>query len=407
MRGGRRATATVHETPPDRAVLLAGYRSQQREATRSTTLLGAVVALVALPAWALFDVVMVPDQAGRFLVVRLVSELVMAACCGALWWPRLGARWPEQLSLVAIAVPELAIAWMVPRSGSQLEAYLLGMSLAIYATAFLLVWRWPMTVALITGITLAIIAFSDGVRPGLTTQQITTISFYLATASALAIAAQVYRDRKGWQQHLTQAELEVERRRNQVLVEELDQLTREDPLTSVGNRRAWDEQLTREFLRASRSGRPLSVLVCDLDHFKAVNDERGHNVGDTVLRIAAAAMVDRAKSADFVARLGGDEFAVLCPDTSLAVAAQLADEIAEQIRTADFPTGVAMTCSIGVADLDRGDTTTESLYHRADCALYDAKATRDTIHCAEPGKRERFREHSSRHAGPNISGRSV
>jgi diguanylate cyclase (GGDEF)-like protein len=200
----------------------------------------------------------------------------------------------------------------------------------------------------------------------------------------LAIVAQVYRGRKGWQQHVTQAELEAERLRNEVLVSELDQLTREDPLTSVGNRRAWEERLTGEFLRARRSGRPLSVIVCDFDHFKEVNDLHGHSVGDAVLRSGAAVLAERVRPADFVARLGGDEFAILCPETPLDGAVRLASDVGERIRSAIWPAGIDMTCSIGVAELDHGDRTTEDLYHRADCALYEAKRARDTLRCAEP-----------------------
>ena len=133
---------------------------------------------------------------------------------------------------------------------------------------------------------------------------VATITFYLVTASTLAIVAQVYRERKGWQQHVTRTQLEGERRRNEVLVAELDQLTREDPLTSVGNRRAWEERLTGEFLRARRSGRPLSIIVCDFDHFKAINDLHGHNIGDAVLRIGAGVLAARVRPSDFVARLG-------------------------------------------------------------------------------------------------------
>ena len=143
--------------------------------------------------------------------------------------------------------------------------------------------------------------------------------------------------------------------------------------------------MTGEFLRARRSGRPLSVVVCDFDDFKAVNDNHGHNVGDAVLRIAAANLLERVRTSDFVARLGGDEFAILCPDTSLAAAAQIAVEVGERTRATVFPAGMSLTCSIGVAELERADITTGHLYHRADCALYDAKITRDTFRCAEPG----------------------
>lgn len=360
------------------------FRAQRRRETRDSTLVAGVVGLVALPIWAAFDLLMVPGQAREFLIVRAVCLVAMALTWLALWWRRTGERWPEQLSVLLVGVLEVSIAWMIPRVGDALEAYLLGLSLAVYATAFLMAWRWPMTVAL-SGCTVgAIVIFSVGASPGLEPGQVTTTGFYLVTAFALAIAAQVYRERKEWQQHLTASALEEERRRNATLVEELEQLSREDPLTSAGNRRAWDERSAGELLRARRSGRPLSVLICDLDHFKAVNDLHGHTAGDTVLRMTTAALADRLREGDLLARLGGDEFAILCRDTSLAAAAELAGELRDGIRSTEFPSGIAMTCSIGAAELERADPSIEALFARADEALYEAKTVRDTVRCAEP-----------------------
>jgi len=365
------------------------FRAQLRDEARATTYLACLIAAVAWPAWAVYDRVVLPEQADEFLAVRIAAEVAIIAACLLVRWRPLADRWPEQLSVLAISIPEIAIAWMIPRAGTELEGYLLGLSLAIYATAFLLVWRWPMTAVLVVVTGLAIAIFSVGVEPGLRAADVATITFYLATATALTIVAQVYRERKSWLQHVTRTELEAERRRNEVLVTELDQLTREDPLTSVGNRRAWEERLTGEFLRSRRSGLPLSVIVCDFDHFKTVNDEHGHNVGDAVLRIGAGLLSARVRPSDFVARLGGDEFAILCPDTTLKGAAELATDVGDRTRTALWPGGVAMTCSMGVAELDLDDRTTEDLYHRADCALYEAKVARDTIRCAEPGAESR------------------
>jgi diguanylate cyclase (GGDEF)-like protein len=372
----------------ERRAMAEEYRAQLRCEARDTTLVAGLVAAIAWPAWALYDRIVLPDP-DAFLTVRVLGMVGVVLACVALWHPRIGARWPEQLSLLTVAIVEIAIAWMIPRAGSELEGYVLGISLAIYATAYLLMWRWQMTVLLLVVTGVAIGVFSIGAEPGLDAADVATISFYLVTASALAIVAQVYRERKGWQQHVTRTELECERRRNEVLVAELDQLTREDPLTSVGNRRAWEERLTGEFLRARRSGRPLSIIVCDFDHFKAINDHHGHNVGDAVLRVGAGVLASRVRPADFVARLGGDEFAILCPDTDLGGAAQLASEVGQRTRDAGFPAGIAMTCSMGVAELEDADATTEDLYHRADCALYEAKTSRNTLRCAEPGAVQR------------------
>ncbi|HEU5152806.1 MAG TPA: GGDEF domain-containing protein [Iamia sp.] len=375
--------------PDDReatGALVAAHRAQQREETRATTLVAGGVALVALPLWTVFDRILVPAQADAFLVTRLVVEAWILLVWLALWARPRGTARAEALSLLMVAGLAAGIAWMVPRSGERIEAYLLGLTLPLFATAFLLVWRWPMTVALSAATAAAIALSSLGAEPRPGAPEVTTIAFYLATASALAVTAQVYRERRSWQQHVTQTALEAERERNAVLVEELEQLSREDPLTSIGNRRAWDERLTGEVLRARRSDRPLSVLVVDLDHFKAVNDRAGHAVGDAVLRTASAVLAARSRATDFLARLGGDELAVLCPDTSLAAAAALATDIRDGIRATAFPAGITMTCSIGVAELERADANAEVLCHRADAALYDAKTVRDTVRCAEPGR---------------------
>jgi diguanylate cyclase len=373
----------------DRRAMAEEFRAQLRNDARDTTFLACLIAAVAWPAWAIYDRVVLPERADEFLAVRIGAQIAIVAACLLVRWRPLADRWPEQLSVLAISVPEIAIAWMIPRAGNEMEGYVLGLSLAIYATAFLLVWRWPMTAVLVVVTGLAIAIFSVGVEPGLRAADVATITFYLVTATALTIVAQVYRERKSWLQHVTRTELEAERRRNEVLVSELDQLTREDPLTSVGNRRAWEERLTGEFLRARRSDVPLSVIVCDFDHFKAVNDAHGHNVGDAVLRIGAGLLSARVRPSDFVARLGGDEFAILCPDTSLKGAAELAADVGERTRSAHWPDGIAMTCSMGVAELDIDDRTTEDLCHRADCALYEAKVARDTMRCAEPGASSR------------------
>ena len=363
------------------------FRAQLCREARSTTLIAGLVAAIAWPAWSIFDRIVLPDTS--FLTVRLVGQVAILLACAALWYRPLGERWPEQLSLLTVAVPEVAIAWMIPRAGSELEGYVLGLSLAFYATAYLLMWRWQMTLLLVAITGAALAGFSAGAEPGLDAADVATITFYLVTAATLAIAAQVYRERKGWQQHVTRTQLEGERRRNEVLVAELDQLTREDPLTSVGNRRAWEERLTGEFLRARRSGRSLSIIVCDFDHFKAINDLHGHNIGDAVLRIGAGVLAARVRPSDFVARLGGDEFAILCPDTAMSGAIDLGAALGECTRSTAFPAGIAMTCSMGVAELDDDDSTTEDLYHRADCALYEAKTARDTLRAAQPGATQR------------------
>jgi diguanylate cyclase (GGDEF)-like protein len=362
------------------------HEVEQRSETRRTTLVAGGIAMAALPAWAAFDRLVMPAQAPSFLVARLLSMGAVALVCLALWWRPVGERFPEVLSLLAVLTVELTIAWMIPRATGQLEAYLLGMSLAIYATAFLVVWRWWMGAVLAVTTAVALTAFSATAPVGLDRRQTTIAAFYLGTAMALSLVSQVYRERQRWQHHLTQAALEHERCRNEILVDELEQLSREDPLTSVGNRRAWDERLTAEYLVARRSGRPLSVLIVDIDRFKSINDLGGHILGDSALRAIAVVLSEAAGSQHFVARPGGDEFAVLCPDTSLAAAAELAAGIHAALPGDPLLHRLSITCSIGAAELEREDRSTASLYRRADAAMYEAKAVRGATRCAEPGQ---------------------
>lgn len=362
--------------------LRAGYIAQQREAAWATTLIAGLVALVAFPVWGFFDAVVLPGRAEAFLGVRFGFEAAIAVAWLALRWRRIGGRWPEQTAFVVVALPELAISWMIPRSGDRLEPYLLGLSLAIYASAFLIVWRWQLTALLVAFTSVTTAAFCVTAPQPLAAYQVATIVFYLATAGTLAIAAQVYRQRTGWQRFVAEAALEDERERNARLVDELDRLSREDPLTAVGNRRAWEERILSELLRVKRHGGTLSVILCDLDSFKSVNDTLGHAAGDRVLRAAAALLTGRARVTDLVVRLGGDEFCVLCPDTGLPAAQALALEIAHLARTTAWPDGVQLTFSVGVAEARPGDVNPDEILHRADLALYDAKSTRDTVRIA-------------------------
>ncbi len=297
----------------------------------------------------------------------------------ALWWRPLGERWPEHLAFLILALPELAIAWMIPRSQPHLEAYLLGFSLAIYGTAFLVVWRWQLSALLFGFAAAATAVFTAMSRPGLQAEEVATIAAYLSTAGAIAVAGQLHRYRAGWREFVTQSALELERERNVSLLAELRRLSHEDDLTGVANVRAWQAWLDDAILRARRSGSPLSVIYCDFDRFKVVNDHFGHAVGDNVLRTGAAILSGRARASDFVARLGGDEFVVACPDTSLAGAAELAEELASLARRSAWPPGVVMTFSFGVAELQPDETGAETLMARADEALYAAKAKRDSV----------------------------
>lgn len=171
------------------------------------------------------------------------------------------------------------------------------------------------------------------------------------------------------------------------LAEHMKGLAETDALTGLSNRRSFDESLQREYEAAKQSGRPLSLLLIDVDRFKAFNDRYGHLDGDVCLKSVASAISAAARrSGDISARFGGEEFAVLLPDTD----GQTATAIAEKIRKAISDVGMPHEGSeFGIVTASLGATvfTSESriknpaeLVARADLALYQAKdAGRDRV----------------------------
>lgn len=159
------------------------------------------------------------------------------------------------------------------------------------------------------------------------------------------------------------------------VIEEKSASLRQDTLTGIANRLAYEEQLQQEFLRWKRFGNPLTLLIWDIDRFKQINDSHGHAAGDDALRNLAQQLAVRLRNTDFVARYGGEEFAMLLPGADVPAALRLADEIRSQIAEAGFIQGenrFPMTISCGLAGFEAGDTPQE-VFKRADQALYQAK----------------------------------
>lgn len=150
-----------------------------------------------------------------------------------------------------------------------------------------------------------------------------------------------------------------------------------DGLTKLYNRHYLDTHLKNLLKQAVESGRPLSLLIMDMDHFKAVNDTYGHDVGDEVLRQLSGMIVQTIRSADLAARYGGEEFVILMPETDAARAYEGAERIRKLVESTPFRIthdigAINKTISIGLSWLEPGDTP-ESLLKRADNALYESK----------------------------------
>jgi diguanylate cyclase (GGDEF)-like protein len=161
---------------------------------------------------------------------------------------------------------------------------------------------------------------------------------------------------------------------NASLFHNIQQLAITDSLTGLFNRRQLFDLGNREFLRARRFNRPLSVLMLDIDHFKRVNDRYGHAVGDRVLVRLAQIMRQITREIDIAGRYGGEEFILVLPETDAAGATEIANRLLDQIRLA-FQAGElpSITVSIGVATLQPGTVDFSYLVHTADLAMYAAK----------------------------------
>lgn len=168
--------------------------------------------------------------------------------------------------------------------------------------------------------------------------------------------------------------------RTKAMADELRRISALDPLTGVGNRRAFDHALAREWRRSCRAKSPLALLMVDVDHFKQFNDLYGHLAGDECLqKIAQALHAAARRPADSVCRYGGEEFAVLLPDTAPDGAERVAAEVLRSIWSLAVPhlaspMAATVTASVGIGSFDgMSEADPGMLVQTADAALYDAK----------------------------------
>lgn len=175
--------------------------------------------------------------------------------------------------------------------------------------------------------------------------------------------------------------LKASRSEIKLLQENLDAVRTEsltDPLTSLGNRKYYDQSIAKAVALANKAETPLSLLVSDIDHFKKFNDTFGHLTGDQVLRLVALSVKQNVKGQDLACRYGGEEFAIILPDTTLRAAVTVAEHIRRAVMTKELIKRSTnenlgrITISLGVATFRPVDTVA-SLYDRADRCLYAAK----------------------------------
>jgi diguanylate cyclase len=193
------------------------------------------------------------------------------------------------------------------------------------------------------------------------------------------------------QQRLSQAELRLQAQQRQL--HDVTSAVKTDALTGLMNRRGLDDELAATILRFQQKGRPSTVLLLDVDHFKRFNDTHGHMVGDLALKRLADVLLSQARESDIVARFGGEEFVVVFGGARLSTVVARAEAMRTAIGQATIAAGdkeLRITASAGLAELSTGDTA-EAILKRADEALYAAKLDgRDCCYSHEGDRLQRL-----------------
>jgi diguanylate cyclase (GGDEF)-like protein len=208
---------------------------------------------------------------------------------------------------------------------------------------------------------------------------IPAIQFYLFTASVMlatsAIFGLFFVYPQIREQVKEQGKLREMTKSLSVRSENLEHAALTDGLTGMQNRRYFDDAIAEYLNEFRRIDKPIGLMILDLDHFKAVNDTHGHDVGDEVLREVARCLQEFTRYHDIVARLGGEEFAVVAPNMDAELLTKFAERIRQAIAALTIASGnvrLKVTISIGLAVWNRRETA-EEFYKRADKSLYQAK----------------------------------
>jgi diguanylate cyclase (GGDEF)-like protein len=163
----------------------------------------------------------------------------------------------------------------------------------------------------------------------------------------------------------------------------LEEKSKLDPLTGAYNRAGMEDSLTTALRHWKYDKKPLSLLLFDVDHFKLINDTHGHTVGDNVLRELTLLVNSNIRSEDKFARWGGEEFIIVCGNTSLNQAVEIAEKLRNIVDACTLAGSLKVTVSFGVAQIREGESL-EALFNRTDQALYAAKAQgRNQVKVAE------------------------
>jgi two-component system cell cycle response regulator len=308
--------------------------------------LGGVLALAAVATAGAGDV---PRLAASAAICWAAAGLLLAAYDAT----------PDWAFTVLAGAGALLLLWTVYAGGGAAVAPLLALP-AVYAAFFLRKAEAAFVVALAAGGYAAAALLGPGAAAG----SVAVTAIGIVAAAGLVGMQRANANRLIWR---------------------LSDAAVTDALTGLMNRRGFQDLITTELERARRSGQPLSLLMADLDHFKALNDSFGHGAGDRALEQLSLILDTAKRRIDTAARIGGEEFAVVLPDSDHHAAYILAERMRREVRETFMYEPYELTVSIGVATFPSHGSSVEALVSQADEALYAAKALgRDrTVVCSE------------------------
>ncbi len=351
---------------------------------RLTILIGALF----YSTFGFLDAAVAPAFTKPLLAIRFGGMLPLSAVVFGLSYLNVFGRiWQWALSLWGLGAGLGIVAMIGIVQGEARNSYYAGLIMV-----FIVLYTWTrVRFAWATIIGWLIVAAYEILIVGflhVPSQTVLTHNFFFIGSNVLGMFACYSIERYARQgfvmTRLLRAEQEKVQRTNQALTsanEELKQLAQVDDLTKIPNRRMFDVDLKRGWRRMAREGRPLSLLIGDVDYFKSFNDTHGHQAGDECLAKVAVMVAGAARRpGDFAARYGGDEFAVLLLETNLEGAIRVADALCKSVFNMRIPHGASplsdrVSLSVGVASMTPSpQRSPDDLVRKADECLYQAKA---------------------------------
>ncbi len=339
-----------------------------------------MVAALMFDLFCITDQTMVPDIANEALWIRL-GVLTPLMLLLALFLPRPPLRqWREAVVSVELLLVAACVVYLFSRSlHPNALQYHSGVILVLLFGTIVVRQRFGYAVATSALIFLMYAAGIAGLYDMPTDVKINSVVVMLGSVF-VGLMANYQMEFDVRRSYLTELMQRIEASRLRSSRDELDHLSKSDPLTGLDNRRSFDSRLDAEWSRAQRNRETIALLYVDIDHFKAYNDHYGHQAGDVCLTEVAQAIRDSAqRGSDLCARYGGEEFVVLLPQTTQDHALAVARRVCQAVASLGLPhraspTAKVVTVSVGVASLAPTPQMHASwLLDRADKALYTAK----------------------------------